>query len=39
MNYTKALKRAWETTWRYRALWIFGVILALTTISWSTAAS
>jgi hypothetical protein len=27
----KVLKRAWETTWRYRALWVFGIILALTT--------
>jgi len=25
------LKRAWETTWRYRALWVFGIIVALTT--------
>ncbi len=31
MDHIKILKRAWETTWRYRALWIFGIILALTT--------
>jgi hypothetical protein len=31
MDYVKILKRAWETTWRYRALWVFGIILALTT--------
>lgn len=31
MDYGKALKRAWEITWRYPALWIFGAILALTT--------
>jgi hypothetical protein len=31
MDYTKVLKRAWHTVWNYRALWIFGVILALTT--------
>lgn len=31
MDYTKILKRAWHTVWNYRALWIFGVILALTT--------
>ncbi len=31
MDHMKVLKRAWETTWRYRALWIFGIILALTT--------
>jgi hypothetical protein len=33
MDHIKVLKRAWETTWRYRALWIFGIILALTTAS------
>ncbi len=31
MDHVKILKRAWEITWRYRALWVFGVILALTT--------
>jgi hypothetical protein len=31
MDHIKVLKRAWEITWRYRALWIFGIILALTT--------
>jgi hypothetical protein len=31
MDHLKVLKRAWETTWHYRALWIFGIILALTT--------
>ncbi len=30
MDYLKILKRAWEITWRYRALWILGIILALT---------
>jgi hypothetical protein len=30
MDYTKILKRAWHAVWNYRALWIFGVILALT---------
>ncbi len=35
MDYGKVLKRAWETTWRYRALWIFGIIIALTTASGS----
>ena len=30
MDHFKVLKRAWEITWRYRALWIFGIILALT---------
>lgn len=31
MNHTKVLKRAWHTVWSYRALWVFGIILALTT--------
>jgi len=31
MDHLKVLKRAWEITWRYRALWVFGSILALTT--------
>jgi hypothetical protein len=37
MDYTKVLKRAWHTVWHYRALWIFGILLALTTGggSWS----
>ncbi|MBN1177769.1 MAG: hypothetical protein JXD18_01045 [Anaerolineae bacterium] len=33
MDHVKVLKRAFEITWRYRALWIFGIILALTTAS------
>jgi len=31
MDHMKVLKRAWEITWRYRVLWVFGVIVALTT--------
>ena len=31
MDHMKVLKRAWEIIWRYRALWVFGIILALTT--------
>ncbi len=31
MNHTKILKRAWHIVWRYRALWVFGFLLALTT--------
>jgi hypothetical protein len=31
MDYVKVLRRAGEITWRYRALWVFGIILALTT--------
>jgi hypothetical protein len=31
MDHIKVLKRAWEIIWRYRVLWVFGIILALTT--------
>jgi len=31
MDHIKVLKRAFEITWRYRVLWVFGIILALTT--------
>ena len=30
MDHFKILKRAGENTWRYRALWVFGVLVALT---------
>jgi hypothetical protein len=30
MDPVKILKRAWHILWSYRALWIFGLILALT---------
>lgn len=30
MNHADVLKRAWQILWRYRVLWIFGVIVALT---------
>lgn len=30
MDHARVLKRAWEILWRYRVLWIFGVIVALT---------
>jgi hypothetical protein len=39
MDHLKILKRAWEITWRYRVLWVFGVILALTTSSWRMSGS
>jgi hypothetical protein len=29
MDYMDVLKRAWHMVWRYRALWVFGIILAL----------
>jgi hypothetical protein len=38
MDYGRALGHAWQNVWRYRALWVFGVILALTTTSWSAVA-
>jgi hypothetical protein len=31
MDHIGVLKRAWHMTWRYRVLWVFGIILALTT--------
>jgi len=33
MDHFKIVQRALETTWRYRALWLFGVLLALTSRS------
>jgi hypothetical protein len=33
MDYGKILKRTWQLVWRYRALWIFGALLALTTVN------
>jgi hypothetical protein len=35
MDPIKILKRAWKILWSYRALWVFGIILALTTASGS----
>jgi hypothetical protein len=34
MNHTNIVKNAWHFVRHYRALWIFGMILALTTASW-----
>ena len=31
MSHSKVFKQAWKMLWSYRALWIFGIILALTT--------
>jgi hypothetical protein len=31
MDHIRVLKRAFEMTWRYRALWVFGILVALTT--------
>jgi hypothetical protein len=38
MDYAKVLKQAWKNVISYRALWIFGILLALTTASTSNAA-
>jgi hypothetical protein len=37
MNTTRIFQNSWNLMLRYRALWIFGVILALTTISFGSA--
>jgi hypothetical protein len=29
MEHSKVLKRAWEILWRYKALWVFGILVAL----------
>ncbi len=39
MDHTRVLKRAWEILKQYRVLWIFGLILALTTASGGPQAS
>lgn len=31
MDHLKVLKQALQITWRYRALWVFGILVALTT--------
>jgi len=30
MNHTRLIRRACEITWRYKVLWLFGILLALT---------
>lgn len=39
MDQMKVLKRAWNILWSYKALWIFGIIVALTTSAGSGGAS
>jgi hypothetical protein len=34
MDHVQVLKRAGAVVWRYRALWLVGLILAVTTVSW-----
>ncbi len=29
MNQTDLIKRGWQMTWRFRVLWVFGILLAL----------
>jgi hypothetical protein len=36
MNHKDILKRAWNILWDYKALWLFGFILAITTASGSS---
>ncbi len=33
MDHVKVLKRAWDNVIRYRALWVFGIIVALSSVS------
>jgi hypothetical protein len=33
MNHLHILKRSWTILWSYKALWVFGILLALTTAS------
>ena len=35
MKHKEILKRAWSILWSYRVLWVFGIILGLTTASGS----
>jgi len=36
MDYFNVLKKSWKTLWSYKALWLFGILLGLTTFSWKT---
>jgi hypothetical protein len=38
MNHSAIIKQAWRTLLRYRTLWLFGLVLALTTVSWGSLA-
>ena len=37
MNTSSILKEAWRILRTYRVLWIFGFLLAMTTVTWETA--
>lgn len=34
MNHVEVLKQAWKMLWSYRALWVFGIVLAIVTSAW-----
>lgn len=34
MDYVKIIQQAWNTTARYKALWVFGILLALAHRRW-----
>ncbi len=36
MNYTQLVEKSWQYVRKYRALWLFGIFVALTTSSWGT---
>jgi hypothetical protein len=36
MEHSKILKRAWDILWRYKALWVFGILVALATAGGSS---
>lgn len=38
MNYLAVVKKAWTCTSSHRALWVFGILLALVTFSWELGA-
>ncbi len=39
MKHKNILKRAWSLLWDYKAIWIFGIILAMTSASYSAQSS
>ncbi len=39
MKHKNVLKRAWTLLWDYKALWIFGILLAITSASYSSQSS
>lgn len=39
MEHSRILKRAWDILWRYKALWVFGILVALATAGGSSGGS